>query len=155
MVLRSVFSTLNRNQETRGLWRSNALQSRTICRTTGAPIDDRCESTTEWFVPGTQPEAIAKKSRAAKYKLVQPTPGLLVAHDPRIPAELEALTMSVEQVPDLKEVEWSIDGTAAARTSSGKYSWSLVRGTHEVYARIWTHDDKESQVTDAVRFYVR
>ncbi len=155
MVLRSVFSTLNRNQETHGLRRSNALQARSICRTTGAPADDRCESTTEWFVRGTQPTTAVQKTRTENYKLVQPTPGLLVAHDPRIPAELEALTMSIEQVPELKEVEWTVDGAPAARTQVGKYSWSLVKGTHEVYARIWTREDETPRVTEAVRFYVK
>src|SRR6202011_4859468 len=55
MVLRSMFSELNRNQDTRPLALSTDLVLAKICRHDGRLADDVCDSTTEWFVPGTVP----------------------------------------------------------------------------------------------------
>ncbi len=55
MVLRSVFSELNRNQDTRPLTLSRDLVRADICRRDGQLADAVCESTAEWFVPGTVP----------------------------------------------------------------------------------------------------
>jgi penicillin-binding protein 1C len=200
MVLRSAFALLNRGQDTRGLWMSPRLVPLTICRKSGLPADDRCESMTEWFVPNTGPAAVrvtqaanvsanaaavpnaapVARSRARAtspigaqhmqpdepvretgaalplaYRIVEPTPGLQLARDPRIPDELEAFTMSIAPVPGLREVEWHIDGAAVARTRSGTLTWHLVPGPHEVFAQIRFGDSEKLHTTAPVRFHVR
>jgi penicillin-binding protein 1C len=156
MVLRSVFSELNRNQDTRALPLSRKLVLRKICRRDGHLADDSCASTDEWFVPGTLPEETAQRPSApVDYRLTQPTAGLQVAHDPRIPPEFEALPMQVEPVPGLERVEWVVDGRQVKSTNTVTYAWPLVRGTHEVYSRIWDDTSTEPHVTSVVRFYVR
>lgn len=155
MVLRSAFALLNRNQETHGLWMSPRLVAIPICRKSGLPADGQCESMTEWFAPGTAPTVARVTPRATEYRIVQPTPGLQLARDPRIPDELEAFRMSVAPVPGLREVEWHIDGMPVARTHDGELTWKLVHGRHEVVAQIRAGDSDETHSTEKVRFYVR
>jgi penicillin-binding protein 1C len=153
MVLRSVFSELNRNQDTRPLTLSRDLVRADICRRTGELADGVCESTAEWFVPGTVPASARPAPRKIEYRLLQPTAGLLVAHDPRIPREFEALPMQVAPVAGLRRVEWFVDGKLDASTTNTSHSWPLLHGTHSVYARIW--DNSESHDTDEVHFHVK
>jgi penicillin-binding protein 1C len=154
MVLRSIFSELNRNQDTRPLILSRDLVRADICRRDGQLAHAECESTAEWFVPGTVPVrtllAVAPK---VEYRLLQPTVGLLVAHDPRIPEEFEALPMQVAPVSGLQRVEWYVDGALAASTAGTSYPWPLKKGTHSVHARMWAVDD-EGHDTEEIRFHV-
>lgn len=155
MVLRSAFALLNRNQDTRGLWMSPRLVPTSVCRKSGLPADGQCESMTEWFVPGTVPVAAPAAPTAIEYRILEPTPGLHLARDPRIPDELEAFRMSINPVPLLREVEWNIDGVTVARTRTGELTWQLVAGRHEMYALIRTGDADEPHATEKVRFYVK
>jgi penicillin-binding protein 1C len=154
MLLRSVFSELNRNQETRGLPMSRALVAYRICRRDGRAADSSCESTTEWFTPGTGPEP-SRAPPAAEYRLLQPTPGLQVAHDPRIPPEFEALPMTIAAVPGLRRVDWYVDGREVGTTGGGTYAWPLSRGSHEVWSRIWDRQSAAPHATEVIRFRVR
>jgi penicillin-binding protein 1C len=153
MVLRAVFSELNRNQDTRPLPLSRDLIAAKICRRNGQLADDACESTMEWFLPGTLPSRMGGGSAATEpqYRLVQPTAGLHVAHDPRIPAELEALPLEIAPVQNLHRVNWYIDGRLVASTAVNRYPWPLERGTHTLRAEVWT---EAAHDTDEVRFYV-
>jgi penicillin-binding protein 1C len=155
MVLRSLFSELNRNQDTQPLALSRDLVLAKICRRDGRLADESCESTTEWFVPGTLPSPAdtLKAAAAPQYRLLQPTAGLHVAHDPRIPAEFEALPMQIAAVPGLQRVDWYVDGKLAASTTDTHFPWPLQRGTHSVKAQVWT-DSAAAQHTDDIRFYV-
>jgi penicillin-binding protein 1C len=155
-VLRSVFAQLNRSQDTRGLWLSPKLVAADICRRDGRPADGHCQSVPEWFVPGTVPEGPqVPRAPTVDYKVVEPTPGLQLARDPRIPKELQAFTMSVAPVPSLQAVTWYVDGEAASTTTAGKFSWPLARGTHEMYAVIRSSGSRDPHTTEKVRFYVR
>jgi penicillin-binding protein 1C len=156
MVLRSVFAQLNRNQDTRGLWLSPKLVAADICRKDGRPADGYCQSVPEWFLPGTAPEAqVEPRAQTVDYRVLEPTPGLQLARDPRIPQDLQAFTMSVAPVPALQDVTWYVDGEAASKTVTGKYTWPLARGTHEMYAVIRSSGPGDPHTTQKVRFYVR
>jgi penicillin-binding protein 1C len=156
MVLRSVFAQLNRNQETRGLWLSPKLIAADICTKNGRAAEDRCASAPEWFLPGTAPRAELTPAQPVEYRVIEPTPGLQLARDPRIPVELQAFTMSVAPVSALTDVTWYVDGMPVGTTSTGKYHWSLVRGTHEMYAIIrGGRGSADAHSTEPVRFYVR
>jgi penicillin-binding protein 1C len=154
MVLRSLFSELNRNQDTYPLPMKGKLIAAKICRRDGRLANGACESTTEWFLPGTLPphEGAKTAAVAAQYRLLQPTAGLQVAHDPRIPVEFEALPMEIGPTPHVRKVDWYVDGRLAASTQTGRYPWPLQRGTHDIYAKIWT---EAAHDTDLVRFHVR
>jgi penicillin-binding protein 1C len=154
MVLRSVFSELNRNQDTQPLTLSRDLVRADICRRDGLLADDACESTSEWFIPGTVPprKGAPATSTSAQYRLLQPTAGLLVAHDPRIPGEFEALPMQIAPVAGLQRVEWYVDGKLASSTTRPSYPWPLQHGTHSVHAKVWTSADAHD--TEEIRFHV-
>jgi penicillin-binding protein 1C len=156
MVLRSMFSELNRNQDTQPLALSRDLVLSRICRRDGLLADDACDSTSEWFVPGTLPaRAPAPKAAAAEqFRLLQPTAGLWVAHDPRIPSEFESLPMRIAPVPGLRRVDWYVDGTLASSTIRPSYPWPLQHGTHSVAARIWVETSTDAHDTDEIRFHV-
>jgi penicillin-binding protein 1C len=156
MVLRSVFAQLNRDQDTRGLWLSPKLVAADICAQDGRAAEGRCASAPEWFLPGTAPKAeLTPPSPPVEYRVIEPTPGLQLARDPRIPVELQAFTMSVAPVPALKTVSWYIDGTWVRTTSTGKFHWALVPGTHEINAVIRGGGSPDEHSTEPVRFYVR
>jgi penicillin-binding protein 1C len=155
MVLRSLFSELNRNQDTKPLALSRDLLLAKICRRDGQLADDHCESTTEWFVPGTLPRPTGQSLVSpVQYRLLQPTAGLQIAHDPRIPAEFEALPMQIAAVPGLRRVDWYVDGKLAASTTDAHFAWPLQRGTHSVNAQIWADSAASAKGTDDIRFYV-
>jgi penicillin-binding protein 1C len=156
MVLRSLFSELNRNQDTQPLALSRDLVLAKICRRDGRLADESCESTTEWFVPDTLPAPTDTTKVAAEpqFRLLQPTAGLHVAHDPRIPAEFEALPMQIAAVTGLQRVDWYVDGKLAASTTDTHFPWPLQRGTHSVKAQVWTDSATGAQLTDDIRFYV-
>jgi penicillin-binding protein 1C len=156
MVLRSMFSQLNRNQDTRPLALSPDLLLAKICRHDGRLADDVCDSTTEWFVPGTVPPRtdMPMGSAEPQYRLLQPTAGLQIAHDPRIPPEFEALPMQIAAVPGLQRVDWYVDGKLAASTTDTHYGWPLQRGTHSVKAQVWTQTTTGAHSSDDIRFYV-
>jgi penicillin-binding protein 1C len=154
MVLRSIFSELNRNQDTHGLSLSRHLVPARICRRDGRVADGVCASTDEWFVPGTLPERSAPVWAPPVYRLTQPTAGLQVAHDPRIPTEFEALPMQVAPVAGLRRIDWVVDGRQVTSTQANTYAWPLIRGTHEVYTRIWDGSSGDPHITGVVRFYV-
>jgi penicillin-binding protein 1C len=159
MVLRSLFSEINRNQDTRPLALDQELVLAKICRRDGRLADANCDSTTEWFVPGTVPlpTGILKEAAAPQYRLLQPTAGLQVAHDPRIPTEFEALPMQIAPVPGFHRADWYVDGKLTASTTDTHYPWPLRRGEHSVKALVWTEADAATgaHATDDIRFYVR
>ena len=156
MVLRSMFSELNRKQDTRPLTLSRDLVLAKICRRSGLLADDVCASTSEWFVPGTLPARAAVSTAAASepFRLLQPTAGLSVAHDPRIPSEFESLPMRIAPVPGLHRVDWYVDGRLASSTTRPTYPWPLQPGTHSIVARIWVATSPDAHDTPEIRFHV-
>jgi hypothetical protein len=91
---------------------------------------------------------------STQYHLLQPTAGLLVAHDPRIPSEFEALPMQIAPVTGLHRVDWYVDGKLASSTTRPSYPWPLQHGTHYVRAEIWTGTSGDAHDTEEIRFHV-
>jgi penicillin-binding protein 1C len=75
MLVRLLFSELNRDQDTRALPLSRDLIAATICRRDCRLADESCDSMNEWFVPGNLPprSAATKSTPAVQYRLLQPT----------------------------------------------------------------------------------
>ena len=173
LVLRAVFAELNRNEETRPLAMSSRLVPVIICRTSGLKAGPDCPSMKEWFEPGKEPQELCplhaqmQKTQEAeglfeagdkeRLRLVQPTQGLLLAKDPRIPEELEAFPLSISRHVKTDKVEWIVDGTVVGTTGPGehRFLWSLVRGPHLASARIWMAGDPAPAETPGVPFTVR
>ena len=156
LVLRSVFAELNRHQDTRPLYLSPRLIKAEICRDSGLPANGDCASLSEWFVPGTEPNAEAMPPMDGKAIYLQyPTQGMQLAMDPRIPDDQEAFVFKLANLKNNKKVEWYVDEKLVAFTPSGAYLWPLKRGAHSVMARIQADDSGVFQDTPPVSFTVK
>jgi penicillin-binding protein 1C len=158
LVLRAVFNELNRYNKTRALYLSPKLVQMQICRKTGQLATGNCPSRMEWFLAGTEPAAVIENKSIKKIYLTQPSPGLQIAMDPRIPDENEAFALRLSNTPlKAKKIEWLIDDRVIG-TSSGKqekFLWNLELGTHVAQAKIWKTDSDAPLTTASVRFYVK
>jgi penicillin-binding protein 1C len=167
LMVRAIFAELNRYEETQPLYLSPQLVKAEICRDTGQRATEDCPSRMEWFVPGTEPPLKGKEERGKEkgkefiqkpLRLKQPSHGLQLAMDPRIPDEHEAFKlMLVETALDVDSIEWLVNekviGTTAGEVR--QLMWPLERGTHIAQAKVWTLDSKEPLITPKVTFYVK
>ncbi len=152
LLLRSIFSKLNKHSDTRPLYLSPRLIKRGLC------VDDSqapCLTKTEWFLPNTEQKiAQDKPGNLVAPKLIQPTPGLHLARDPRIPDELEAFEFLVAGLKETDTVEWWLDNQMIAQTSKGRYLWPLQAGRHQLQAKV--HNPSAPTVmTQTIEFLVK
>jgi penicillin-binding protein 1C len=160
LVLRSIFSELHRHREAGPLYLSRRLRQTSICRETGLLPTNACPIATEWFRPGQAPTRTCRLHRAGVRlqarnettmpHIVQPSPGLHLAMDPRIPDELERFELALDATPADARVEWYVND---ARVDSPL--WPLSRGRHVARARVWLEGADAPQWTDPVAFMVK
>ncbi|MHC1729953.1 MAG: transglycosylase domain-containing protein [Syntrophobacteraceae bacterium] len=173
LVLRSIFAELNRKSEPGTLPVADGLEPVSICAKTGLLAGEQCPRMVEIFEPGKTPVEICPGHRTKSeeqpwskgaplrsgggIKLTQPTPGLHLALDPRIPADLQAFAFRIPKGTDPSKVEWILNGEPAGRTGKGvhQFLWQLSRGTHLVFARVWLKDDSDPVETPGVPFTVK
>jgi len=169
MVLRAVFAELNRFSDSRPLVKSLRLHAVRICPVTGLLAAANGPSVVEWFRDGKAPvqhcpnqhnkvdAPLLAEVDDAKPKLKQPLPGLQMAMDPRIPDAMEVLPFEVEHGETYSRVQWILDGKlVASKSGAVPYSWSLQRGNHTVYARLWKTGAQATPLeTRTVHFIVK
>ncbi len=173
VVLRSVFAALNQHIDPKPLTLSRRLQAHRICRISGKKAVPQCPSTNEWFLPHTFDdrycpihthreftpirELHAFTGRSGEIRLIQPTNGLQMALDPRLPDELEVLSFKLSTSTDPKRVDWLVNDRLVARTLHGRneYQWPLAKGKHTAYARVWMTSTDTPVSTPRVRFVVK
>lgn len=136
LLLRSVFAELARRAEPEPLYLSPRLTRRTVCvPVPSAPLGE-CLERAEWFLPGTGPAADAvEPQRRAPIRIRQPTPGLQLALDPRLPPDAQAFEFLVDGVAPGDEVLWMIDDQMH-RDNDGSLLWQVSRGRHDVQATV-------------------
>ena len=137
ILLRSIFTELSRNETPQPLYLSPGLRRASVCvPDPGSPSRD-CVMRDEWFVRGTEPAVphVAPPAYEA-IAFLQPTPGLLLAVDPRLPSEHQAFELRLGGTESGDRVDWRIDGDPY-RTLGGSLLWDLSRGTHQVSAEVW------------------
>jgi penicillin-binding protein 1C len=151
LVLRSIFSELEKGRDNRGLYLSPSLLSQSICLKSGKLATPLCPSESEVFIPNTEPQhhcelkhnfeeriisegALLKDETQVKIEL--PTPGLNLAMDPRVPDEREAFAFKLSASVPLTEVRWFVDNIEVYRGdgSNLRYLWQLRPGRHMVKA---------------------
>jgi len=169
MVLRAVFAELNRFSQSRPLVKSLRLHAVRICPVTGLLAADNGPSVVEWFRAGkvptqrctsqhnTEAATVMAKLDDSMPRLKQPLPGLQMAMDPRIPDALEVMPFEVEHGETYSRVQWILDGKLVASASGATpYSWSLRRGRHTVFARLWKTSVQATPLeTRTVHFIVK
>jgi penicillin-binding protein 1C len=167
LVFRSIFADLHRNEESKPLFLSRRLRQVRVCRASGKLAGDSCPVATEWFRPETVPEEACPlhgtagvrslSPRIGEIRIAQPSPGLNLALDPRIPDELERFSLEVEGLPSGSRVEWWVDDEPFAESTAqrGRALWPLSRGRHVARARVWVAEDEDPKWTDPIGFRVR
>jgi len=163
LVLRAVFAELTRYEETQPLYLSPQLVKVEICRASGQRAHSDCPSRIEWFVPGTEPpldgeSVVTAESGSGQLYLMQPTQGLQLATDPRIPDEYEAFKLVLSETsPKARSIEWLVDDEVIGTTLADErhFFWPLKRGSHVAQARVWANGSDLPLATPKVRFYVK
>jgi penicillin-binding protein 1C len=145
LVLRGIFAELAGTRPSRPLYMSPALVAQDVCSGGGVS----CYAHTEYFMAGTGPE-VAPDAEVRGVTLVRPSEGLLMAYDPRVPADAQAFEF-VAKVPPGMQVEWLVDGVLVATTDGGHWVWPLSRGKHLLVARA----AGEAAMQDTVHFQVK
>lgn len=159
MVLRGAFDLLSRDTDTAPLWLSPRLVRHEVCDDSGAAWQAgmSCPRRAEYFVAGTAPSsapAPVDEGRRQAVKLRQPTEGLMLAYDPRVPADLQAFDFVLEGVHSDDHVDWRVNGGAAARRAGDRYAWPVQRGEHRVAADVWRDGRRIARIGDT-HFTVR
>jgi penicillin-binding protein 1C len=164
LVLRAVFAELNRYDETQPLYLSPQLVKVNICRSTGQGASEDCPSRVEWFMPGSEPQRLKKPLKAAAENiekplhLRQPSDGLQLAMDPRIPDEYEAFALKLSDTPlEANLVEWLVDEEVIGTTPPDvrQFLWPVKRGTHVAQVKVWLINSEVALATPMVTFYVK
>jgi penicillin-binding protein 1C len=157
LLLRSVFAELTRDAETRPLYLSSKLVRAAVC----VPMPLRhssageCLQRSEWFVAGTEEQALAKSAgeRAASIRLRQPTPGLQLAYDPRIPQTSQVFEFALQGVEATDRVRWTVDGHDIDEVGA-THRWRVTRGDHRVAAEVWQGGELVASLDETV-FHVK
>jgi penicillin-binding protein 1C len=173
LVLRAVYAELYKDREAEPLSLSPRLARARICAISGELAGPHCPAIQEWFERGTLPRRVcplhapgtdrpplpggAPMARADPVRLLQPTPGLQLALDPRIPDELEAFPLALPRELHTGRVDWIVDGEIAGSTAHthNEFLWTLSRGKHWVQARVWFEDGAGPRETERVNFLVK
>lgn len=154
LVLRTIFSELNRFEHTRPLYISPKLIKVDICRNSAYETEGPCLNQTEWFIPGTEPARKESKGIEEPIRFRRPTNGLELALDPRIPSEGQAFEFSIEGITKNDRVDWTVDSVSEAKTFGGQYCWPLKRGEHRVKATAWRGNNKLLETAE-IKFFVK
>lgn len=153
LVLRSIFAELNKLCETQPLYMSPDLIKMDICRDSPTPsLLPICR--TEWFVPGTVHDQSCTDTAVKYIDFQQPTDGIQLAQDPRIPDDLEAFQFILNGTVPTDRILWTVDGRNVGNTRGGRYLWKVERGVHLVQAHVF-RDNHLLAVTQHVRFIVK
>lgn len=154
MVMRAMFNELNRHTATQPLRLARELQRHTVCIDSGLLSDGECASRDEWFMPSALPSSQPVHEQVTQYRLSQPVDQMLVARDPRIPDDDEALELQLNQSEHVEQVQWLVNDQLVATTPSANYAWPLQGGEFRVRARVFSVDGT-TQLTPTVSFTVR
>ena len=151
LVLRSIFSELNKNSNSRKLYLSPKLEQKDICidYDNGQP----CVMRTEYFMQGREPEEKEKTSTTENFEISRPSDGMQMAYDPRVPSDHQAFEFALSGVADDAKVIWIINGSREEETTGKKYLWPIKRGKFKLSAKVW--NDNKWQETKRVSFVVK
>jgi len=89
--------------------------------------------------------------------LLQPTPGLQIILDPRIPVELQAFAFRISDRANPVKTEWVLNGSPIGETGKDEHEflWPLGRGEFTLCARVWQGDEQDPVKTPEVAFVVK
>lgn len=153
LALRAIFQTLNENRETKPLYLSPALIAQDVCI---RPRDNNgdCPRRTELFAKAPANDT-PEKTNTAAIELVRPTNGLLVAYDPRIPADHQKFRFELAGLKDGENAEWILNGHTLGRSDGPRYLWLVEKGKQALEVKIYSVDGGLVRSLNPVHFLVR
>ncbi len=161
VLLRSVFALLEQRWDGAPLPRRGDIVTRTICAETGAlPQGDvlRCRKIDEIF-SRREPRIKPRNNQNDAPQILVPSPGIIVARDPRIPDAFERLGLALDRSSGISSVRWYMDSqyVGEAPASGKQVSWPLQEGRHTVTAKVVLAKGDQATVIDVgpVGFTVR
>jgi penicillin-binding protein 1C len=143
LVLRSAFALLNRGRPTKPLFLSPRLVKHDVCVQSGAiaAAAGVCiSSRMEYFVENNILENDTTEINFPGIRLRQPSPGLHLAVDPRIPLHKQAFAFKLQGVLADDRVDWIVDGQLLQSIHGNQYLWSLQPGEHRLTVKLWRLD---------------
>jgi len=185
LVLRAIFAELNREGETCSFSTWPGLESVSICPVSGMLAGPDCPRMDEKFEPGRAPVEVCSlhstgaasgagaghardelldaqpssviSHPASLIQLLQPSPGLQIALDPRIPAELQAFAFRISKKIKPARIEWVLNGKAIGESGKNErqFLWPLSRGDYTLQARVWQSGQSDPVETPMVAFAVK
>lgn len=108
----------------------------------------------EYFMRGSAAPTPSPAVSRARIALLQPTAGLHLAIDPRVPREKQAFEFVLSGVEPSMQVEWLLDGALVARSAGGRHLWQITRGAHTLEAVVWLEQELVGR-SERVEFLVR
>ena len=139
LLLRSIFTELNRIRTSGPLELSPELEKRTV------------DGKTEYFIPEMEE---TYQTEPPDCVIASPENGVMLAVDPRIPPEYQQYPFSVSCVPEGAFVVWNIDGKEVYRGRDNTFLWRISRGSHTVQAS-FVGDGFETQTLPEQTLIVR
>jgi penicillin-binding protein 1C len=152
LAMRSIFQILNRNRDTQTLYLAPTLIEADIC-TRPADEDGKCPERTELFARAEK-AAAPPVQKTPRLELVRPTPGLMMAYDPRVPASHQKFRFELAGLSDGDEVEWILNGESLARSKDARYLWPMAQGKQKLAVVVHAQDGGERTLAP-VEFLVR
>lgn len=128
LLLRSVFTELNRMKQTGPLYLSPRLEQRKI------------GEITEYFDPDVEE---MPPPEADDIVISTPEDGIMLAVDPRVPAEYQEYRFSLNTLPPGARAVWYLNEKKLAETDAVSFFWRLERGSHTVRAQIILPDGEK------------
>ncbi|QQG35801.1 MAG: transglycosylase domain-containing protein [Micavibrio aeruginosavorus] len=131
LALRSIFTELNAERDTKRLYMSPLLIQADVCHRP----QPECLLRTEWVLP----DRININHNARNYtpELVRPTQGLQMARDPRIPADYQNFRFEVAGIDSRDTIKWVLNGRfLAEKEGEPTYLWAVERGLFKLEAYI-------------------
>lgn len=155
LPLRSIFSLLNKNRETKKLFFSPKLMPVEIC----LYIDenqDNCTKRTEWFEKN--PSFLSEENNSIKQnikpQLVRPTDGLQIAFDPRIKQTHQNFRFEIKNLEHFKSIKWILNDELFKETNTPSTLWNIKRGKYRLAVLIENEDSTTTDLTP-VEFIVK
>ncbi len=134
LVLRSIFSELQSQEQPKPLYLSPKLVQMEICSDYGRH-DGNCFPRTEYFIAGSTLPQPRQQKAASGIAVVRPSEGLQIAYDPRIPSSAQAFEFVANGVAAKSQVEWVLNGKTISKSDNARFSWPVARGRYTLEAQ--------------------
>ena len=158
LAMRSIFSLLNKDRETKKLYLSPHLVWQDVCvrPSENNNINAKCPSRSELFVAGKEPHPLVAVLTPPKndITMIRPTEGLQIAYDPRIPPRHQKFRFELGGVKKHYTVEWILDGQKLENATDSQYLWPVERGQHSVSVKIASPENSQ-KLLGPVHFLVK